>query len=167
MDKNQYFEQIYQEHYASVFQFIHCHVQNPACAEDIANDVFLAAYRNLHSYDENKSFITTWLYAIAGNRLKNYYKNRRRSEGSFEHYADTKGEQPEWSRDDVGRCELEMMLDSVMNTLSERNRRIVWMKYYCDMTSVEIGETLGISAGNVRIILKRSLSTLRNALCQG
>ena len=88
MDKNQFFEEIYHEYYPSIYHFINCRVCNPACAEDIANDVFLAAYCNLHSYDASKGFITTWLYAIASNRLKNYYKKRQRLEGSFEYYMD-------------------------------------------------------------------------------
>ena len=60
--------------------------------------------------------------------------------------------------------ELRLVLKNVMKELPERNRRIVLMKYYGNMTSREIGKCLDISPGNVRIILKRSLAMLKSKL---
>ena len=75
MDKNQYFETIYKEYFPKIYDYIRIRIRNPAVAEELAEDVFISVYKNLHVYDENRSFIATWLYAIAGNRLKNYYKS--------------------------------------------------------------------------------------------
>ena len=48
-----------------------------------------------------------------------------------------------------------------VSKLSEREQRIIELKFWADMTNKEIGEVLGISAGNVGIILFRAMGTLR------
>ena len=110
-------------------------------------------YKNLHVYDENRSFIATWLYAIAGNRLKNYYKSWQYREYNIEE-----------CRNDMEQVELRLVLDCLIRKLPKRNRQIVYMKYYHNMTSREIGKIMNLSSCNVRIILKRSLNTLRKQL---
>lgn len=164
MDKNTYFEQIYNEYYASIEHFLYSRIHNKHSSEDIANDVFLAAYRNLDFYDARKSFIATWLYVIAENRLKNYYKMQKCCEYSYEEIIEEKGEVSDGEDETVHRKELRLVLDGAMSNLPERSQNIVRMKYYNDMTSKEIGRLLGISPGNVRIILKRSLLLMRGNL---
>lgn len=85
MDKNEYFERIYYDYRDKIYEFIFYRVKNKEVAEDLTSDVFVSVYKNLHRYDENKSFITTWLYAIAYNRLKNYYKSRKNIIYDVEH----------------------------------------------------------------------------------
>ncbi len=72
MTKDTYFEKIYGSYYQSILNYMFCRVHNRAIAEELAADVFLLAYKNLDSYDHSKSFITTWLYAIAANHVRNY-----------------------------------------------------------------------------------------------
>ena len=164
MDKNTYFEHIYSDYYASIEHFLYSRIHNKQSSEDIANDVFLAAYRNLDFYDARKSFITTWLYVIAENRLKNYYKKQKHLEYSYEEIVEEKGEVSNVEDETVHRKELRLVLDGAMSNLPERNQNIIRMKFYNDMTSNEIGKFLGISPGNVRIILKRSLLLMKGNL---
>lgn len=164
MDKNEYFAAIYGQYYTNIYYFLNSRLRNTACAEDVANDVFLAAYKNLNSYDEKKSYITTWLYAIAVNQLKNYYRRNKVQEYSIDCFPEEKGTIYYDSDNLMDQKELRAVLETALGMLPERNRRIVWMKYYDEMTSVEIGERLGITPGNVRIILKRSLGIMKGAL---
>lgn len=164
MSKDEYFEQLYQEYHTNIYHFLNRHVQNPAVSEELANDVFVSVYSNLHTYDSSKSFITTWLYAIAGNRLKNYYKSCRFKEYSFDLLIQEPTALMEPEQDEMVRKELGVMLEGMLCRLPERSQKIVRMKYYQGMTSAEIGKYLNLSPGNVRVILKRSLSTLRKMM---
>ena len=49
-----------------VFQICYRMLGNRHEAEDIAQEAFIRAYVNIHSYDLNKKF-STWLYRIATN----------------------------------------------------------------------------------------------------
>ncbi len=80
MTKEEKFAEIYSQYHDNIYFFILSRISNTHVAEDLTNDVFVAAYRNFESYDSNISFISTWLYAIASNRLKNFYKSRVRIE---------------------------------------------------------------------------------------
>ncbi len=166
MDKNEYFEQLYVQYHAKIYSYIDSRIHCRAVAEELANDVFVSVYRNLHTYDPNKSFIAVWLYAIAGNRLKNYYKSNRNHEQSYVFWEEGGMTAAEGSRDEIAEKELRLMLESVMKRLPERNRKIVWLKYFRNMTSQEIGEYMGLTSGNVRIILKRSLNAMKEILEQ-
>lgn len=51
-----------------------------------------------------------------------------------------------------------------VSKLSDREQKIIELKFWADMTNKEIGEVLGISAGNVGIILFRAMGNLRGKL---
>ena len=40
-------------------------------------DVFTACYKNYSNYDPQKASLGTWVYTVANNRLKNYYRDRK------------------------------------------------------------------------------------------
>ncbi len=164
MNKNEYFEQIYDDYRDKIYQFLYYKVNNKEIAEDLTNDVFFSVYKNLHTYDASKSFISTWLYAIAYNRLKNHYKSRKDTVYNIEYMIEMSDQIHIIKYDFFEQEEWRLVLKNVMDELPEKNRRIVLMKYYCNMTSREIGKCLDISPGNVRIILKRSLAILKNKL---
>lgn len=166
MDKNGFFEEIYGGYYRKVYEFIYSRVRNPELAEDLTNDVFTAVYKNLHTYDASKSFISSWLYAIASNRLKNYYKSRKEKIYSTDYMIEMNMEQQSVSPDPMDQEELRIMLECLLQNLPERSRTIIQMKYYRDMTSREIGRNLNLSPGNVRVILKRTLDAMKNMLGQ-
>ena len=164
MNKDEYFEEIYCDYYEKIYKFIYYKVCNIELAEDLTSDVFVDVYKNLHRYDENKSFILTWLYAISCNRLKNYYKSRKKLEYSIDCMSEMNIEPVFISDDLLEQKEWYIVLQKLIWDLPERNRNVILMKYYGDMTSKEIGNNLDISSGNVRIILKRTLSTLKSKL---
>ena len=92
MDKNEYFQQIYSDYYEKIYAFLFFKVNNKELAEDLTSDVFVSVYKNLHRYDASKSFISTWLYAIAYTQLKNYYKSRKDVVCSIEYLIETSNE---------------------------------------------------------------------------
>ena len=164
MKKDEWFEEIYDGYYGKIYEFIFHKVYNKELAEDLTNDVFVSVYKNLHMYDERKSFILTWLYTISWNRLKNYYKSRRRIECSINYMLEMNQESVISNNDLLEQHEWYLVLKKLILDLPERNRKVIVMKFYRNMTSREIGDSLGISPGNVRIILKRTLNTLNNRL---
>jgi RNA polymerase sigma-70 factor (ECF subfamily) len=59
----------------------------------------------------------------------------------------------------------EHQLEGCLSTLTERERTIVLLTFYGDRSSREIGQTLGIGEGNVRVIRSRAIDRLR--ACMG
>ncbi|MGI5985417.1 MAG: RNA polymerase sigma factor [Clostridiales bacterium] len=58
------FEKIYKLYFKDVYIFLYSLSQNKAVAEDITQDTFLKAMKNIHTFDGRKE-IKAWLFTIA------------------------------------------------------------------------------------------------------
>jgi len=70
------FEELFHRHKRAVLNFIYRLIGNRETAEEVTQDVFMKAFRNLYLYDTKKKFLT-WLYAIARNQTKNAIRDRK------------------------------------------------------------------------------------------
>ncbi|MEV4291764.1 SigE family RNA polymerase sigma factor [Nonomuraea bangladeshensis] len=60
--------------------------------------------------------------------------------------------------------EIHERLEQALRELPERMRAAIVLRYYEDMTELEIAQTLGISVGTVKSTVSRAMSKLRSAL---
>jgi RNA polymerase sigma-B factor len=66
--------------------------------------------------------------------------------------------------DDRMRCvEMRDGLRKLLERLDERERLIVYLRFYCEQTQSEIADELGLSQVHVSRLLRRALDTLRHA----
>lgn len=160
------FETVYQAYYHSILAFLRAHIHQMEAAQDLTAAVFLAAYRNWEKFDPELGSVSTWLYCIARNRLKNYYRNQKnvisldamREDGEWDSVPDSEQFQriTEW-RD---------ALATALAALPERSRQVVVLRYYGGKSNREIAEILQITHENARVILTRSLQKLRENLSE-
>lgn len=66
--------------------------------------------------------------------------------------------------DGAATAEDRVVLRSLLRRLPERDRRIVWMRFGCDMSQTEIAAQVGVSQMQVSRLLARSLAHLREAV---
>lgn len=70
------FDQIYEEYFDRVYYKILSSVKNPEDAEDLAQEVFISVYKNLHKFRAD-SKIYTWIYRIAINKTYDFFRKRK------------------------------------------------------------------------------------------
>lgn len=157
------FEQIYQEYYNKIYLFVKKRILQEQDAEELTADIFTAVYKNLGRYRPEVSSLDTWIYVITGNRIKNYYRDRKDEMLTDE--MEEMIQKQELSAEDVTmlRQEREDLLQC-LKQLPVRERSIIILKYYQGKSSEEIGRQLDLTSGNVRVILKRSLNKLRKIM---
>lgn len=155
------FEEVYREFYPRVYRFVLSKIGDIEAAEDLAQEVMVAALRNYASYDPKRSSLATWVFVIARNRLKNYYRDRRVAESidAKEGFDLPSGE--ELQDEAVAFQEQRDLIRRALDELEERDRIIVEGFFLFDKTNVEIAEELGITANNVGVAKKRALAKLR------
>lgn len=70
------FEDIYEMHSDKVYSYIFLLVRNRETSEDLTQETFIKAYRNIKSFRKESS-IYTWLIQIARNTVFDFHKKKR------------------------------------------------------------------------------------------
>ena len=159
-------EILVRQYEADVFRLALSIVGDTAEANEITQETFIAMLRSLHSYEERKSF-KAWLYTIALNHSRSHLRRRK----SLERLRDAlsvlfrvetqKLLSPE---DAVIRNEQERVLWEQLNSMDERFRTVVVLRYFHDLSIAEISEILSVNEGTIHSRLHTARERLKQAL---
>lgn len=150
-------EQVYNEYYLKVRNYILSKINNFYEAQDICSNVFVKVYENLDKFDESKASMSTWIFTITRNTLTDYYRKNKIYEELNENIAiEDEGESI------CNEENLNIMANALEN-IDERERDIILMHYYSNMTLKEIAEKMSISYAYVKILHQKALDELKNA----
>ncbi len=153
------FEQVYRDYYTPVYRYVFKKINNSSTAEDITSDIFFKAFKCYSSYDSSKASVKTWLFKITENRLKNYYRDRKVTvDIDNEELASDSADSIMLDAASLQECR--NTIADALNTLSERYRRAIVLKFFYNMSTSEIASELNTTAGNVRVISMRALQKL-------
>ena len=141
-------------------------VKNFADAQDIAQDVFLTAYQNLHSLKRHASF-ASWLRGITVNICKMWMRQKRESvsldEMVDEHSPFLESATPS-PVDEVEQKELRESVMRAINALSEKNRLVVTLYYIDGLSYTEISNFLSVPVTTVEGRLHRARKQLKKEM---
>lgn len=70
-------EEIYKEYSKYVFNYLLSLTNNAEIAEELMQETFYSAIKNIHKFQNNSS-LKTWLYKIAKNKLIDYCKKNKK-----------------------------------------------------------------------------------------
>ncbi len=128
--------------------------------EDIAQDVFLAAFRRLDTFDPMRGRFSTWLLTIARNKCFNAIKKKTPEfHDDLPHPARTRTPYDEAVGKEWLRC-----LDRALDDLPPRLKTVFVLAEIMDRPIEEIAEIEGIRQSSVRSRLSRAKKKLRAAL---
>jgi RNA polymerase sigma-70 factor (ECF subfamily) len=127
---------------------------------DIAQDVFLAAYKKLSSFDPACSNFSTWLFTIARNKSINALRKKRsRPMGKLPEKVN-----PNHASDELAREEFYRRLDIALEALPPAQRRAFVLAEFEQLPYAEIAQIEGLRAGTVKSRINRAKAKLRLAL---
>lgn len=152
-------ESIYNDFHNKVFAYVFSklgHIQN---AEDLTAEVFLKVYEKLDSFDESKASLSTWIYSITRNTVIDYFRTSKKWEELPESLQDRSSVE-----DTV--CSEQMLgtLANALESLEQRERDIIILRFYSGKTLVEIANGLNISYAYVKILQKKALDKIKEFL---
>jgi len=161
------FEELYEYFFPRVYNFIYARVKNSADADDITSITFMKMNENLERYNPAQAAFSTWLFRIATNSIIDHTRRvENNQETEWEDFFDPAA--PEYQEPEAQVLEKEnnRELFAALDKLSERERRIVELKFFSDMDTRSIAEILMMSEANVRTTLHRTLAKLKKFLTQ-
>ncbi len=163
------FRILVERHSSSVFRLAYRMTGNEQDAEDVVQETFLRAYKQLHRFDGRAAF-ATWLYRICANCSLDLIRARKsRKEQSDD--ADTNfswldrvaATDPSPERL-TQSGQIAGLLEPALGQLSEMERAAFVLRHYegCDIE--EIARTLGVRANAAKHSVFRAVQKLRRAL---
>lgn len=159
------FDLIVERHRRSVYQLCYRFVGNHEDASDLAQDVFLRAFRGLRNFKGN-SALGTWLYRIGVNVCLNRVALKSAPTEPIEarQYIDEHAESPS---DRVLRDERAAQVRAAIARLPRKQRAALILRMYHEMSHQEIADALGSTVGAVKANVFHALQNLKKVLAEG
>ncbi len=167
-DKNA-LEILISRHFKAVYALVYHLVGNIGDAEDITQEVFVKAWRNLKKFDCQRNF-KPWIFRIAKNTCVDFWRKRKNiafSAMSWEGQDDWAGQivdpaplPPEiWEKQNLAE-----QLAMVLQQLPLNDRLVLVLHYNDHLTFLEISEALGAPLDTVKSRHRRAIIKLRKLL---
>ncbi len=157
-----------------IFHLAYRMLNNTHEAEDAVQETFLRVYMNLDRYDENQKF-STWIFRIGTNLCIDRLRKRKKKTYSLD------AEMPDGEGNDfysmlpghedtpekqVILSETQQQIRKAIDTLPEKYKSVVILRYLHDLSLQEIGEVLDMPVTTVKTRVHRGREYLRKKLEQ-
>lgn len=158
-DADQAVTTIYREHYRSLVRLASLLVADTGTAEDVVQDSFVAmhnAWRRLRDADKGLSYLRQSVV----NRSRSVLRHRGVAQ---RHAPKPAPDMPSAEHGAFALLERRSVIDALAG-LPARQREVLVLKFYADLTEAGIAQTMGISQGAVKSHTSRAMAAMRTAL---
>ena len=158
------FEEVYRAHAGRLYSVACRMLGNPTDAEDLLQEIFLAAHRKLDSF-RGESALGTWLYRLATNLCLDHLRSRAaRTNQMTDGLNDEQGLADMGSRGLAERVLARMDLERAMAQLPEGCRAAFVLHDVEGLEHREVAEVLGIAEGTSKSQVHKARLRLRALL---
>lgn len=166
------FREIVEDNKKRIFYLAYDLTGSQQDAEDLSQDVFIKAFRSMHTF-KGEASIGTWLYRITLNtfldqKRKKSYQAEKNQNPLDEHLqaepvfsGNPSSTNPETYAESK---QIQMHIEQALEHLSPRERSVFVMRHMQGMSGKTVGELLRISEGTVKAFMSRAIKKLQNVL---
>lgn len=158
-------ETLYKKMYPRIVAYFYIKTNNQQMAEDLAQEVFYEAIKKINTFS-NKSTIETWIFAIAKNRLRNFYRGKKYQEKLFEKILKEE-ENVKTPEAVLLEKEKKVSINEAIHRLEELEKDVVTLRIYGELSFKEIAQLVGKSENHVRILFHRAKLKIKKELDVG
>jgi RNA polymerase sigma-70 factor (ECF subfamily) len=146
------FEQLVHTHHTRVLHYL-CHmVRHRQDAEDLTQQTFIKAYRNLGGFDCARPLIN-WLLTIARRTALNHFRDHKK----WEHMpTDVVSDAPSPARQLEHQDRTETLWARARLVLSPREFEVLWLRFGEEMSTQETARIMGLTQIHVKVLVHRA-----------
>ena len=151
---------LFEEYYPRVFNYLYYRTLNRAVSDDLVSTVMLNVVRSYESFDPTKGNLESWIFRIARNALFSYYRQHKDS-------VDVDAVSPEvlsYTDDEDVLDEQGAMVRKALETLTEEERQLVYLKYWEELSNKEIAARLDLNPSTVSTQLWRANQKMKKVV---
>lgn len=134
----------------AVVRFVYSSIKDKEAAEDITQEVFIAVYNKLYTFNKDYKF-SNWLFQIARNKCIDYVRKYKRVyEANIEEVGEivSKDISPEQSAE---YKEVKKLVEDFIDTLNDVDRQIILLRYSNEeRTFNDIAEILSLGESAIK-----------------
>jgi len=161
------FRLLVERHSRGIFRLAYRLTRSEQDSEDLVQETFLRAFRNLSGFEQRANF-ATWLYRIAVNCSMDWIRKRRVHEQLDEGDADCGGSGTRSERSDsesrIYQMEVQQRVRYALKGLSPLERAAFVLRHFEGMSIEEIGGALGVRSNAAKHSIFRAVRKMRRAL---
>jgi RNA polymerase sigma-70 factor (ECF subfamily) len=157
------FDLIYERHADAAFSLAYRISGSRAAAEEVAQDAFLALWRNGARYEQNRGSVRNWILGIVHNRAIDALRRavRHESRRAGDEGLAERLMAPDRTDEEVGRRDEAGTIRTLLDDLPAEQCRVIELAYYAGFTHTEIADMLEIPVGTVKGRMRLGLDKLR------
>jgi RNA polymerase sigma-70 factor (ECF subfamily) len=153
------FRALFERYAQRVFRYAHPRLGRPEDAQDVVQDVFLAAWQGLPTFRyEHPGSFPGWLFGIARHVVADHHRR------GFRHRHDPFEDAPEGSVEFEGGLLSRRVLAEELSRLPESQREVLMLRFVAGLPAREVGTAVGKSEAAVVSLQVRGLEALRRRL---
>jgi RNA polymerase sigma factor (sigma-70 family) len=157
------------ERYEKKIQVFILHMLKPyrydSMAEDLCQETFYKAYKNLQSFRDVEATFSTWLYTIARNTVLSELRKSKNKELFIEDsYSTPKVSLEKLPEQEILRNERENLVRQAINNLPEKQRSALILREYEQLDYRQIAQILDSTVSSVKSLLFRGRANIKTQL---
>lgn len=166
----QAFEQLVSKYQKAIFNVALYKSKNYFDAEDLTQDIFLAAYKALDTLKSEENF-SSWLFGIAYNRCHKWFQREKTKVLKFEELKMRAAREERLARRralqgppapmGVAGGETDLPLGEFLGRLPPEIREVLRLKYLEGLSYQEIEIRLGINSNRIDYLIRKGKQALR------
>ncbi len=152
-----------QLHTASFAWALHCCQGDRAEAEDLLQSVYLKILEGRARFD-NRAGFKTWLFAVIRNSAMDMKRRVFRKLRALNKLFAERVPADRGPEDDLESRETRSSIGMALDRLPERQREVLRLVFYHDLSVQQASEVMGLSVGAARVHYERGKANLRREL---
>lgn len=124
------FDKLYRKYIDQLYAFIASRCGTRQEAEDLSSDIWIKILKKIDKFEpEHDNSFRAWIFVVARNHLKDYYKHKSKKQDDLELSINIKADNPSPSDSIDSQIEIDKLKD-IINTLPHKQAECVRLKYF-------------------------------------
>ncbi|MBR3601524.1 MAG: sigma-70 family RNA polymerase sigma factor [Lachnospiraceae bacterium] len=153
------FDRVYAEYFSEVYKFVISLCQNPELAEEITQETFFKALKNIDKFKGNCK-LSTWLCKIAKNT---YYSYVKKHNGEIDYFPEIVISEENIEKQFVDK-ETAYVIHKVLHKLHEPYKEVFWLRIFGELSFIQIGALFDKTESWARVTYYRAKIMIKEEL---
>jgi RNA polymerase sigma-70 factor (ECF subfamily) len=159
---------LYEQCAPMIYRLSYGLLMNRQDAEDVVQEAFVYAFKNLRRYDPARASFKTWLYTIALSRCRNMYRRKRLPWMDLANFLplDLPAPKTETPEGKLAQNDMKAVVEAALVALTPRLREAVVLRYGHGLTYREMADVIGCPQKTAESRVRLAHDQLRGLLQQ-